>query len=431
MTSIYFTGHRSFANHGCEALVRSAVALFRDAFGVDEFLVPSADAAEDSRFWPDAADHGVRFVPVVDPWPGHRWWERGVNRVPGWKHLPWPPMPVPSAARAALDRATMLVSTGGDNYSLDYGLTSLFTMIGLDGAAMDRGMPAVLWGGSVGPFDAAPHVLPAMKRHLARFDGIVVRETTSHDYLRKLGFDNRVHLATDPAFLMTPEPMDVQAFWPREGEKGTVALNLSPIIRKHLAAGGSGAALEDEVCAFATDLVEQGYGVLYVPHVVGQSGTTAKCDHTLMAGLLAQSGTMDGRMSLAPRTLNAPQLKFVLSRCRFVLGGRTHCTIGALSSAVPTISIAYSVKAYGINRDLFGDDRYVLDGTRLSRAALAQALARLEKDEDEIRRVLAARKAGWRESLDRVLNRLRMTLAEKAPVSKGVPHSAVEPNAGT
>ncbi|NYZ16383.1 polysaccharide pyruvyl transferase family protein [Azospirillum sp. RWY-5-1] len=419
---IYFTGHRSFCNHGCEALVRSAVSLYRQALGAAEFLVPSADPAEDTRFWPDATDHGVRFVPVVDPWPGHRWWERAVRRVPGWGRLPWPPGPLAPGTRAALDEADLLISTGGDNYSLDYGLVSLFTMIGTDGAAMDRGVPAVLWGASVGPFDAAPHVLSAVRRHLARFDALVVRETATLDYLKAQGLDARLSLATDPAFLMTPEETSLMPFWPRETGQGTVALNISPIIlRRHAGAGGRN--LEDEMVAFALDLASRGYGVLFVPHVVGQSGSGLKCDHALMARLLERTGTAGGRIALLPRRFNAPQIKHALARCRFVIGARTHCTIGALSSGVPTLSIAYSVKATGINRDLFGDERYVLDGASLSRTSLDAGLTRLVADEGVIRATLAARKPDWSASLERAVATVRAAVEARggAPFGQRYP----------
>ena len=43
------------------------------------------------------------------------------------------------------------------------------------------------------------------------------------------------------------------------------------------------------------------------------------------------------------------------------VGARTHATIAAYSSCVPTLGVGYSVKARGIARDLFGtEDNYVL-----------------------------------------------------------------------
>ena len=42
-------------------------------------------------------------------------------------------------------------------------------------------------------------------------------------------------------------------------------------------------------------------------------------------------------------------------------GARTHSTIAALSTGVPTLSFAYSIKARGINRDIFGNTDYCLE----------------------------------------------------------------------
>lgn len=57
----------------------------------------------------------------------------------------------------------------------------------------------------------------------------------------------------------------------------------------------------------------------------------------------------------------APELKYIISQCSFFVGARTHATIAAYSSCVPTLVVGYSVKARGIARDLFGtEDGYVL-----------------------------------------------------------------------
>ena len=52
----------------------------------------------------------------------------------------------------------------------------------------------------------------------------------------------------------------------------------------------------------------------------------------------------------------------------FIIGARTHATIAAYSSAVPTLVIGYSTKAKGIARDLFGSEtHYVLPVQQLRR----------------------------------------------------------------
>src|SRR5699024_5005231 len=60
------------------------------------------------------------------------------------------------------------------------------------------------------------------------------------------------------------------------------------------------------------------------------------------------------------------QLKNIISKSVFFIGARTHATIAAYSTCVPTLVIGYSVKARGIAKDLFGtEDKYVLPVQKL------------------------------------------------------------------
>src|SRR3546814_18990298 len=78
----YFTGHRTFENRGCEAIVRSTVMMLNDVIGPCEILVPSDDIERDSRQWPDAERFGVRFVKAYVPSSTDRKgadWGKGVS----------------------------------------------------------------------------------------------------------------------------------------------------------------------------------------------------------------------------------------------------------------------------------------------------------------------------------------------------------------
>ena len=58
---------------------------------------------------------------------------------------------------------------------------------------------------------------------------------------------------------------------------------------------------------------------------------------------------------------NCCELKGYIARCRFFVGARTHATIAAYSTCVPTLVVGYSVKSRGIAQDLFGtEEGYVL-----------------------------------------------------------------------
>ena len=57
----------------------------------------------------------------------------------------------------------------------------------------------------------------------------------------------------------------------------------------------------------------------------------------------------------------AALLKGYISKCSFFVGARTHSTIAAYSTGVPTLVIGYSVKSRGIATDLFGAyENYVI-----------------------------------------------------------------------
>ena len=90
---------------------------------------------------------------------------------------------------------------------------------------------------------------------------------------------------------------------------------------------------------------------------------------------------------------NCCKLKGYIARCRFFVGARTHATIAAYSSCVPTLVIGYSVKARGIAKDLFGtEENYVLPVQQLREPdQLTNAFHWLEAREDSIRMHLTSR----------------------------------------
>ncbi len=155
--------------------------------------------------------------------------------------------------------------------------------------------------------------------------------------------------------------------------------------------------MEASICEFMTDVVTRtALGIILIPHVDSTDGGPANSDYLYMQTLLKRANLPAARISLAPRNLNAAQLKYLIGRCRYFIGARTHATIAALSSGVPTCSLAYSVKARGLNRDLFGDERYVQGTHTLTKASLWMHLDQLRSNDGDIRTVLLSRMPEWR-----------------------------------
>ncbi len=398
MKTILLGGHNNFGNRGCEALVRSTVDLLRQHVdGGVRVLVPSFDIELDARQWPDAASSGVEFVKATLPPPAWANRSRLYSRLPWFARFGWPELEPDAALRENLERCDAFLSIGGDNWSLDYDLASLFFFVGEAGAARKLGKPALLWGASVGPFDRIPAVERQMIAYLRDLDLISVRESASRAYLDQLGLSGNVIDVTDSAFLMTPQSTGVDAAFIRNGLP-TLGLNLSPIVERSLARAGRAGQLIPHAAAFVKRvLAETDMDVLLIPHVVPLNGRGFGNDTHTHSQLMEALGGQQERVREAPSHLNAPQLKYLISRCTSFIGARTHATIAAMSMGVPVLSLAYSVKARGINRDLFGHERYMLSIMKVDADSLWQGLNLLTQEAQDIRDTLAARLPAWKQ----------------------------------
>lgn len=400
----YYLGQVSMANRGCEALIRSNTKIIRERYPDASFLCPSYDAARDVRQWPDAAAQGIEFVPVpAFPVP-LKVYGRLFAKVPPLRNLGALPIDFDARSKMLLRDVDAVLMTGGDIISLDYGLNSLYFWTGLVDAAHRLGKPTHLLAASVGPFTKDPLTERHMVAHLKRYTSITVRETPTLAYLQGLGIEN-VRLVADPAFVLDPEPFDTAAFMPATRE--WLGFNVSPLVRKFRADEASRRAFDAGIRDFIRRVVaETDMGVLLIPHVDPLAGTDDNSDRAYMTGLMAGLEDLGPRLAMTPDLLNAAQIKHVLGRCRYFMGARTHATIGAISQGVPTLSIAYSVKAVGINKDLFGSTDYVLSTPDVTAQTLSQGFEKLRARESEIKAQRHEKLPSWRQSARESVERL-------------------------
>ncbi|MEE4599808.1 MAG: polysaccharide pyruvyl transferase family protein [Desulfobacteraceae bacterium] len=405
MKRFYLSGQKTFDNRGCEAIVRSTVRMLNQHYKTVDILVPSDDISRDSAQWPDAHKEGVRFVPSYFPFFARFWVNLQRLPFPLIKRMGWP-FPMPRSLRETFSGVDAVLSVGGDNYSLDYRLPS--PLLGMDRLAMDTGTPVVLWGASVGPFESEPHFIPIIKEHLKRMCLIAVRESVSESYLRQsFGLTNVIRVA-DPAFTLRPEQTDMNSFWPADSDSGVLGVNISPLLNRYRHEKSD---LIPEVASFLRYVIQNmNMSILLVPHVVPLYGNENNNDSIYLKELQNRTGSMGNRIRLMDSCLNAAQIKYVVGRCRYFIGARTHSTIAAISSCVPTISIAYSVKAKGINRDIFDHGKYVLETPAVNAAALKKMLNRLVTEETHIRSHLKERMGLIREKANLAATQLKAVI---------------------
>lgn len=105
---------------------------------------------------------------------------------------------------------------------------------------------------------------------------------------------------------------------------------------------------------------------------------------------------------------NAKELKGFISRCRLFIGARTHSTIAAYSTGVPTLALGYSIKARGIAKDLFGkiEGHVVPVDTIKKDTDLIAPFDNLLKNEVELRIHLSKMMQGYKNAAHQAATRI-------------------------
>jgi polysaccharide pyruvyl transferase WcaK-like protein len=91
---------------------------------------------------------------------------------------------------------------------------------------------------------------------------------------------------------------------------------------------------------------------------------------------------------LIPDRYNAGETKWIIGKMTAFAGSRTHSTIAALSMCVPTLSFAYSIKSMGINRDMFGHEKFCITKDDCQAALVAEKIKDLLTEGASIREQL-------------------------------------------
>lgn len=357
--------HGGSGNHGCEAIVRSTISML----GGNPTLI-SGNTNEDIKY-------GISNIANI------RTECTDINKlslsfVSAYFSLKTKKDPLPMEKLrykngvASTKANEFALSIGGDNYC--YVDVKRYTM--LHDLYKQRGAKTVLWGCSV-----EPKLLEnaAIANDIARYDLITAREPYSYEALKAI--NNRTIKVADPAFTLNTAKVELPKGFLY---KNTVGINLSPMVISNETVKGAAFSNYLALCQYI--LKETDMSIALIPHVVW--------------------GDTDDREPLNElfKALNCPErvcvindctceeLKGYISACRFFVASRTHASIAAYSSLVPTLVVGYSIKARGIALDLFGtEDGYVLPVQSLSdTSSLAKAFIAIAENEDNEKNKLIA-----------------------------------------
>lgn len=332
--------HQSSENHGCEALVYTISEQIKKRYPDSYIEITSNYSEHDRRFDFPNIDKIVQndawLKRFTFPWLMYQIDKRTFHS----KSIQEKFMYCKPCYECAKND-NVLIAIGGDTYCYNQGREHW----PIDRKMHKLGKPMMLWGCSIEPNDLSEE----MVGHLGNFDVISARESISYEALIKKGVSSRVIQCADSAFELPITPCELPAGW-INGKM--IGLNFSPMVM------GERKTEEKEKFRCAVDsLVEHilkysDEKIVLIPHV-----RLFLSDDMAELRPLYERWKDTGRVLLVDDDkLNARQLKYIISNCKIFVGARTHATVAAYSTSVPTLAIGYSVKARGIARDLFGNE---------------------------------------------------------------------------
>ncbi len=333
-----FYSHGGCENHGCEAIVRTLSAMIKKVHPESVIKLYTLNAKSDESGDLPNIDESEEFNYI-----------RSVSKTTAAQKIKLSLLSRKSQKLAdeyfyslscknpSLKEDDIYISVGGDNYCYGDGHMA---------AAFNRelkklGKKTVLWGCSIGEDDLSEDKIKDLKT----FDLIVTRETLTFETLKKHGIDRNTVLYPDPAFTLDIDEKMGKDF---EVKPNTLGFNISSLVGTYSAKGISIEAISTDFLRYILD--NSNKNILLIPHVTKDSDG----DQLILSRIAEKLDS--NRVSVVSPTLTAAQYKSIISRCDMFIGARTHATIAAYSTCVPTLVIGYSVKSKGIAKDIFGTD---------------------------------------------------------------------------
>lgn len=274
-------------------------------------------------------------------------------------------------------RSPLAVSIGGDNYCYDMMHNDLF----LSNAAFNHaGTATMLVGCSIEPELLQRKVIT---EDLNKYRMIIARESITYEALlahyKNKENAPKIRFYPDPAFTLK----DKRKPLPKGFEEGkTIGINISPLVMEREAKGGITMLSYKRLMEHLIQTTDM--QIALIPHVIWERNN----DRVPIEELFNEFKDTGRVIKIEDATCE--ELKGYIARCRMFIGARTHATIAAYSSCVPTLVVGYSVKAKGIAKDLFGDfDNYVIPVQQLNKEdTLVHAYSWIMEREDSIKQQL-------------------------------------------
>lgn len=335
MKKIVLCNHTGSFNRGCDAIIKSTANLLKSAN--IQVVLAEHKFKEDRKYGYSDFDDIVNYCEI-----NNAPISRGLSYILG--KLGQENMCAYFRQRKvwhALQKNVAL-NVGGDTYC--YKRKDLLPSLYLNKYCKKNNISIVFWGCSI----ENDNILnKEIREDLDRYTYIFPRESITYNNLISAGYPkNKLVLMADPAFTLGLEKVELPSNFIT---KNTLGINISPLILNQ----GIDKELIIENCCNLIDniLLNTNMNIALIPHVydnIKENGDIEALNY------LYDKYKESKRIVYFKKFYTAKQLKYIISQCRFLVAARTHASIAAYSTNVPTLVIGYSIKSKGIATDLFG-----------------------------------------------------------------------------
>lgn len=373
----YLCGQTGSTNRGCEAIVRSTVKILNQSSENIHLATFAPD--QDKRM---CQELGIDMISYSS-------YPTSIHRIicAGWrKFFPRSLAGTSLIQKPLFSRITKndtCLNIGGDTYCYSRPISS----ISLNNYTHRKNIKNILWCCSIEKEVMRNEILSDLKK----YSYIFARESITHQNLLEAGISaNKVIKCCDPAFFLNMKEVPLpNNFIPHN----TVGINLSEMVIKD----SLPIVYENVIKLIDYILDSTDMSICLIPHVYSIEKNSN--DYPILKKIYSEFD--NARISIINNEYDCEQLKYIISKCRFFVGARTHSTIAAYSTEVPTLVLGYSVKSMGIAVDLFGTyENYVLPYDKLkSQESLILSFGNLMKCEKSIKQRYAIILPEYKKSL--------------------------------
>lgn len=329
-------------NYGCEAIVRGTVNKMRKMFPGIEIDYASSNVEDDTRRLNGCQ---VNIIRRKNKWALWNVSRKALNIL----HIP---NNFQTEDVRLVKHYDAVFSIGGDIYTIFDNGGYAKGLVEFGDYCESHGVPYILWGCSVGPFEQDERIKQIFIKHLSHLSLIVAREYSTIDYLNSLGIKDNVCFSYDPAFSVCENSPMKEI---RQVHK--VGINLSPLSLAFLKLDVNQCIQNfAELIRFLS--VCLGLEVLLIPHVVSKN---SKDDDLSFLKKIYDSLENHKNVEIVSSDPGFIGIKERIKGCDIIFAARMHCAINAITCGIPTFFLSYSEKSRGMSKLVYGTEDFCIN----------------------------------------------------------------------